>query len=82
MQAFAVVIALLAMAAVGWLLSRWARAVLRRHGVPTDESDVPAVSRPVWREGSEEEDGGGDPVGPGDATEGAAVRPSDDLKVV
>ena len=37
MQAFAVVIALLAVAALGWALSAAARRVLRRHGVPTDE---------------------------------------------
>jgi hypothetical protein len=40
MQPVAVVIALLAVAAVGWLLPRAARRVLRRHGVPVDESDV------------------------------------------
>ena len=40
MQAFAVVIALLAVAGLGWLLSRAARRVLRRHGVPVDERDV------------------------------------------
>ena len=37
MQAFAVVIALLAVAALGWALSWGARRILRRHGVPTDE---------------------------------------------
>lgn len=63
MQPFAVVIALLAMAAVGWLLSRWARSLLRRHGVPTDESDVPSVSRPVWTEGRDGEAGGEDSAG-------------------
>jgi hypothetical protein len=64
MQAFAVVIALLAVAAIGWLLSRAARSLLRRHNVPTDERDVPDVSRPLWRrprdgddaEGSEADD--------------------------
>ena len=39
MQAFAVVVALLAVAAAGWLLSLAARRILRRHGVPTDERD-------------------------------------------
>lgn len=57
MQAFAVVIALLAVAAVGWLLSRWARGVLRSRGVPTDEQDVPRVSHPVW----DEDDRGDEP---------------------
>jgi hypothetical protein len=38
-QAFAVVVALLAVAACGWLLSLAARRILRRFGVPTDESD-------------------------------------------
>ena len=40
MQAFAVVIALLAVAALGWALSAAARRMLRRHGVPTDERTV------------------------------------------
>jgi hypothetical protein len=40
MQAFVVVIALLAVAALGWALSAGARLVLRRHGVPTRESDL------------------------------------------
>jgi hypothetical protein len=40
MQAFVVVVALLAVAALGWLLSWVARRILRRHGVPTDEGDV------------------------------------------
>jgi hypothetical protein len=61
MQPFAVVIALLAVAAIGWLLSRWARAALRRHGVPTDESDVPSVSSPVLLEGGEGEAREGEP---------------------
>ena len=39
MQAFAVVVALLVVAAAGWLLSLVARRILRRHGVPTDERD-------------------------------------------
>ncbi len=47
MQPFAVVIALLAVAALGWLLSRAARRLLRRYGVPTDEREVPDVSRPL-----------------------------------
>ncbi len=38
-QAFAVVVALLVVAAAGWLLSLAARRILRRHGVPTDERD-------------------------------------------
>jgi hypothetical protein len=41
MQAFAVVIALLAVAALGWALSWAARRILRRHGVPTDERSAP-----------------------------------------
>jgi hypothetical protein len=61
MQPFAVVIALLVVAAIGWLLSRWSRAALRRHGVPTDEADVPSVSSPVWMEGGEGEAGEGEP---------------------
>jgi hypothetical protein len=40
MQAFAVVIALLAVAALGWALSAGARRVLSRRGVPTRESDL------------------------------------------
>jgi hypothetical protein len=59
MQAFTVVIALLAVAALGWLLSRAARSLLRRHGVPTDERDVPGVSKPLSRELHEGEAGGG-----------------------
>jgi hypothetical protein len=39
MQAFAVVLALLATAALGWALSALARRVLRRFGVRTE--DVP-----------------------------------------
>jgi len=38
-QAFTVVVALLAVAAIGWLLSLAARRILRRYGVPTDERD-------------------------------------------
>jgi hypothetical protein len=37
MNSFAVVIALAAVAAVGWLLTAGARRVLRRYGVRTDE---------------------------------------------
>jgi hypothetical protein len=37
MSSFAVVIALAAVAAVGWLLTAGARYVLHRHGVRTDE---------------------------------------------
>ena len=40
MHAFAVVIALLAAAGLGWLLSRAARRALRRRGVPVDERDA------------------------------------------
>jgi hypothetical protein len=40
MQPIAVVIALLAVAALGWLLSSGLRRLLRRRGVPTDERDV------------------------------------------
>ncbi len=39
MDSFAVVIALLAVAAVGWLLTAAARRILRRHGIQTDERD-------------------------------------------
>jgi hypothetical protein len=46
MQAFAVVIALLAVAALGWALSVGARRVLRRHGVPTRESDLREPAEP------------------------------------
>lgn len=42
MNGFVVVIALLAVAGVGWLLSRLARRILRRHGVPTEEKDPEA----------------------------------------
>jgi hypothetical protein len=38
-QAFAVVVALLTVAVIGWLLSLAARRILRRHGVPTDARD-------------------------------------------
>jgi hypothetical protein len=38
-SSFVVVIALLAVAAVGWLLAAGARRILRRHGIPTDERD-------------------------------------------
>jgi hypothetical protein len=55
MQPFAVVIALLAVAAIGWLLSRAARGLLRRHGVPTDERDVPDVSTPLRRVSRDED---------------------------
>jgi hypothetical protein len=34
-----VVVALLAVAAIGWLLTVAARRILRRYGVPTDERD-------------------------------------------
>jgi hypothetical protein len=46
MQAFAVVIALLAVAALGWALTMGARYVLRRHGVPTRESDLQGPDEP------------------------------------
>jgi hypothetical protein len=39
-QAVTIVVALLAVAALGWLLSLAARRVLRRYGVPTDERDL------------------------------------------
>ena len=39
MQAFALVAALLVVAAIGWLLTLAARRILRRYGVPTDERD-------------------------------------------
>jgi len=38
-NSFAVVIALLAVAAVGWLLTAAARRILRRRGIQTDERD-------------------------------------------
>jgi len=55
MQAFAVVLALLAVAALGWALSAGARWALRRHGVPTDEGDVydPAAPEPSDEEPGE-----------------------------
>jgi hypothetical protein len=43
-EAFAVVIALLAVAGVGWALSALARRALRRRGIPTDQSDVEEAS--------------------------------------
>lgn len=61
MQPFAVVIALLAVAALGWLLSRAARRLLHRYGVPTDERDVPDVSRPLVADDGDDE---GDSAGP------------------
>jgi hypothetical protein len=39
MSPFAVVIALAAVAGLGWLLTAAARRILRRHGIPTDERD-------------------------------------------
>ncbi len=39
MNSFAVVIALLAVAAAGWLLTAAARRILRRYGIETDERD-------------------------------------------
>jgi protein-S-isoprenylcysteine O-methyltransferase Ste14 len=39
MPAFTVVLALLAVAGLGWLLSWAARRLLRRHGVRTDERE-------------------------------------------
>jgi hypothetical protein len=36
-NAFAVVVALAAVAALGWALTAVARRILRRHGVETDE---------------------------------------------
>ena len=37
MNAFAVVVALSAVAALGWVLTAVARRILRRHGIETDE---------------------------------------------
>jgi len=68
MQAFAVVIALLAVAALGWALSAAARRVLRRHGVPTRESDVHAAAAPVP---SDDEPAGRDRAGEPADEEGA-----------
>jgi hypothetical protein len=39
-NAFAVVVALAAVAAVGWALTAVARRILRRYGVETDERSV------------------------------------------
>jgi hypothetical protein len=39
MNAFAVVIALAVVAAIGWLLTAAARRIMRRHGVPTDDRE-------------------------------------------
>ncbi len=55
MQAFAVVIALLAVAVLGWALSAGARRVLRRHGVPTDERAVRDHAAPGFPDGEPEE---------------------------
>ena len=63
MQPFAVVIALLAVAALGWLLSRAARRLLRRYGVPTDEREVPDVSRPLVGETGDDAGAEGDSAG-------------------
>jgi hypothetical protein len=60
MQAFAVVVALLAVAALGWALSWGARRILRRHGVPTDERSVRDPAAPGSAEG---EPAGRDRVG-------------------
>jgi hypothetical protein len=45
MNAFAVVVALAAVAALGWALTAVAKRILRRFGVPTDERSeaTPAV---------------------------------------
>ena len=64
MQAFAVVIALLAVAALGWALSAGARHVLRKHGVPTDERAVQDPAAPGPADGvPEESDRSGEPAG-------------------
>jgi len=65
MQPFAVVIALLAVAALGWLLSRAARRLLRRYGVPTDERDVPDASLPLRGEARPPTGEAGDDSPPG-----------------
>lgn len=68
MQAFAVVIALLAVAVLGWALSAAARSVLRRHGVPTDERTVGEAAAPGSSDGDpEESDRSGEPAGDGGA---------------
>jgi hypothetical protein len=74
MQAFAVVIALLAVAALGWALSAAAGRVLRRHGVPTDERSLraPAASgsadfEPVEAEPVEAEPADAEPADEGRA---------------
>ncbi len=59
MQAFTVVIALLAVALLGWSLSRAARRLLRRRGVPTDERDAAPVARPPRRESGDDGDAEG-----------------------
>jgi hypothetical protein len=46
MQAFTVVLALLAAAALGWALSVVARRVLRRFGVPVDEQTAARAGGP------------------------------------
>jgi hypothetical protein len=46
MNSFAVVIALAAVAAAGWLLTAGARRVLRRHGVRTDERPPDDAGKP------------------------------------
>ena len=45
MQAFAVVLALAAVAALGWALTVVARRILRRFGVPVDEQGARAGRR-------------------------------------
>ena len=40
MQAFTVVLVLVAVAGLGWALSALARRALRRHGVPIDDRDA------------------------------------------
>jgi hypothetical protein len=63
MQAFTVVIALLAVAALGWALSAAARRVLRRHGVPTDEPSVRDAGTPGPTGGERQErDRAGEPA--------------------
>jgi len=45
MNPFAVVVALAAVAGLGWLLTAGARRILRRHGIQTDERPPDDVDR-------------------------------------
>jgi hypothetical protein len=51
-NAFAVVVALAAVAALGWALTAVARRILRRYGVETDERSEDDEGRTLAREGS------------------------------